>query len=97
MSIYNLRVLLINTTYIRAWCGAAVAHVNEVALVLKDGNQAAHGAGAGGTGTEAGVADFHGDNLRAGRDAVEFRLIGEMRRHNAGHVSAVRTTVDYQR
>ncbi len=54
-------------------------------------------AGAGGAGAEAGVANFHRNNLRAGREAVEFRLLGKMRRHNSGHVGAVRAAVDDDR
>ena len=97
VAVYDLRVFLINAAHIRPRCGTAVTHVDEVALVLQHGNQSAHGAGAGGAGAEAGVSDFHGDNLGAGRDAVEFRLIREMCRHDAGYVRAVRTAIDHQR
>ncbi len=97
VAIHDVGVLGVNSAGIRARRRAAVAHIDEVAFVLQNGDEPAHFARAGGAGAEAGVADFDGNNLCAGREAVQFRLLGEMRGHDAGHVGAVRAAVDDDR
>ena len=93
MFVDDLRVQPGEPAVVRILCRATVAHVDQLAFVLKHGDQAAHFAGAHRRAAHAAVTDFYRYDLRTWGEAVEFRFIRVIGRDDPGHVRAVRADI----